>query len=37
VAAVKWPSQYILDEKLQSNGVKLLWAEKYALVINPFK
>jgi hypothetical protein len=32
VAAVKWPFQYILDEKLQSNSVKLLWAEKY-----PFK
>jgi hypothetical protein len=25
-AAANWPFQYILDEVLQSNGVKLLWA-----------
>jgi hypothetical protein len=30
MAAIKWCVQYILDEVLQSNSVKFLWAGKYA-------
>jgi hypothetical protein len=32
MAAVKWPFQCILDEVLQPNSVKLLWASTHAYV-----